>query len=71
MLWFSKRNHRTRVKDNRSGKLKSPVARILKLHGTCDREVLNFKLTGFYFLKENQTWSFTDTDGIERTLTLF
>ena len=68
MLWFSKRNHRTKVKDNRSGKLKSPVARILKLHGTCDRGVLNFKLMGFYFLEENQTQSQTDTDGIKRTL---
>ena len=55
MLWFSKRNHRTRV-TGEAIKLKSPVARILKLHGTYDRRVL--------FPRQ----SLTDTDGRKHTL---
>ena len=43
------------AKAYKSGKLKSPVARIVKFHGTCDRKVLNLKLIRLYFLSENQT----------------
>ena len=40
---------------NTSAKLKSPVAQKLKLHGTCDRKVLNLKQTRLYSLNANQT----------------
>ena len=48
MLWFSKWNQKRGTSD----KLKSPVARNLKLQGTCATEV---KLRRFYFVNENQT----------------
>ena len=40
VLWFIKGNHRARLKHNMSGKLKSSVARILKLRP----KILNVKL---------------------------
>ena len=47
----------TEQKHNTTGKLKSPLARILKLHGTSGGKVLNLKLTRFYFFKETKAYS--------------
>ena len=75
MLWFGKRNYRAKVKHNKSGKLKSLMARILKHHGTCDRKVLNYlkPLTRFYLLNPLiiicVSWKFTDPRCVNRLFT--